>query len=436
MEETARARHAIADDPRRRLVICGRFSKQFVSLRDADRKAISAARAQFQDAIASVEMIDSWHKDVIDDIFSSELVFSMTNNIAFYVSNKLLPFAVPLVPAPVRRDRTSVQQVRDYISSFSTSSNLLQHVYVTELCQLHEAQLLKVRTMFVLDDGRPVQQLSLEELLQGWEARASNGEATLGLSDVVVRIIDESFTELFYVLRGDCIRFSVSASENHSCSITTLDGAAPDYIRAMQKKADRLDSDGRIRPSWTEYVAIICSVLMSLGVAVTALLFNWSGRDNWLERVFDGVGVFSLSSAVTVALASRRVDVYDLIFLMFGRARFLTGCLEMLSVLGVSDRELKVALTYPGVVIAPLAGSSTCYAHEGHDGMFDTLTGFSSEEEKGNVIIGSMAAVARTREGGVLHYRVTSRLLTHHMGLADDALFRIVVPGDEVFVKG
>lgn len=435
MEATARVRQAITFDPRRPSVICGRFSKQFVSFRDTDREAIADARVQFQDAIASVEMVTTWHKDVIDDIFASELVFDMTSNIAFYVYDELLPVAVPLIPAPVRRDRTSVQQVRDYISSFTSSSDLLRHVCVTELRQLHEVQPLKVRPMFVLNDGQPVEHLSLEDLLQAWEARASNSQASVGDSGVVMGIIEEGFLELFYVLRGDRIRFSISASENHNCTITTLDGAAPEYVRWIQKKAGRVSSDARILPSQMLYVTIICSVLASLAVATTALLFNWAGRDNWLERVFDGVGVFSLSSAVTVALASRRVDVYDLIYLMFGRARFLTGYLELLSVLGVSDRELKVALTYPGVVVAPLAGSSTCYAFEVHDGLFDTLIGLSSEET-GNVIIGSKTAVARTREGRVRNFRVTSRGLTHHMEPADNAQFRIVVPADEIFVKG
>lgn len=434
MEATAHVRHAVRYDPSIRRIKCGSYSRTFVTLGDADRASIANARVSLSPAVNAVHMDAVWHLELIYDIFTSEIVFSMSNNISYYVNDSLLPFLVHILPAPVRRDRTSLQEVLNYISSFSHSGRLLKHVLVVELQHVREANLLSVRPMFVLTGSLPVRQLNLEYFLEQWE-RHANGKATT-LSDVAVRIIDEAYIELFYALRGEKVRFSVSADSDHNCCITTLELKEPSYVPMMRKRAKRMDENGCIEPSMVEYVTIIASVAISLGVAVTSLLLNWAHRENWLERLFDSVGVFSLVSAVTVALASRKLDVYDLVYLLFGQKRYLSGYLEMLALLRVKDHELKVALTFPEVVVAPLARSSTCFAYKPHNGVFDSVLGLGSQEEDANAIVGSKAAVVRTAEGRMRHYRVDKRGWWHHLESYVDAQFRIVVPADEIFVKG
>ena len=110
------------------------------------------------------------------------------------------------------------------------------------------------------------------------------------------------------------------------------------------------------------YGRIIAAILLTCGA--TAIGFNFAGRDNWLERVFDGAQVASLLAAVTVAiiflLSGTLVDTLDL---LAGKTE-AQDVEQICTLTGLTIEELQGVLTYARGTLYWLSehGASYCRA--------------------------------------------------------------------------
>ena len=92
------------------------------------------------------------------------------------------------------------------------------------------------------------------------------------------------------------------------------------------------------------YGRIIAAIVLVCGATVTGL--NFAGRDNWLERIFDGAQVASLLAAVTVAViflsSGTLVDTLDL---LAGKTE-VQDVEQICALTGLTIEELQGVLTY------------------------------------------------------------------------------------------
>lgn len=153
----------------------------------------------------------------------------------------------------------------------------------------------------------------------------------------------------------------------------------------------------------------------------------WSG-------FFDAIGLFSITSAVKLAVISRRLDFYDLLGIILSRKRYLSSYGELLAVLDVTEVELKSALTYHNVRVKPIARDYTSYAFHLHSGIFNTFSGLHTSTKNNNVIVGNKTAVARG-ESCVIYFDVVGDDRVCYLNRREDATYRMVTDGDDKIVR-
>ncbi len=116
----------------------------------------------------------------------------------------------------------------------------------------------------------------------------------------------------------------------------------PSTLNAIINKPGRvLVKRKGVRGNWGRFIVVI---LVTVGII--AMLLNWAGRDNWLERIFDAVQLMSLGAAMFVAV------IYVWTKTLTSTLDWLRGETEVYEdeqlekCLGVSAEEVKIATTY------------------------------------------------------------------------------------------
>lgn len=376
-------------------------------------------------------IIDTWHVDALVDIFASELIYDMRNNIADYVSDDLLPerYNVPILqPVPAR----TLAEIEQLINRFSNSSNLLKHIFAEEL--LLHATALQDRAV-IFHNGPVATEHTAHSIAKRMAARGNSDM----INDPLVDIIDLAFPDLLYCLRQMVpsepkVRFSVSATDDHRVALASPVTPDVDVIAKIQHTAHRFTVNGEVIPSWREYAALAFTFVASLTMFGLGVWQNWASREFILERIFDGVGLFGLVAGILLAIISRRLDFYDLAGIVQSRKRFLESYAELLAVLNLSDNDVKAALTFEGVKLPPIARDCTSFAFHRHDGVFDPFSGLDTTMSNSNIIVGNKTAMSRgTKE--MRYYKLKDGGGVFHLVPASDAAFRIVTDGDDKTIK-
>lgn len=425
----------------------GRFNKKHVNLNSTERDEFkkyekqllpllrrngsSGSGSSTGTAASSFVIIDPWHEEAIIDIFASELIYNMRNNVADYVFEDLLPehYKVPILEPVPGRTMAEIQQL---IEGFSNSSNLLKHIFAEELL-LHSTALQDRKVMFYCPP------LATEHTAISIVNRmAARGDSDM-VNDPFVDIIDLAFPELLYSLRqmlsdDSNVQFSVAASSDHRVALASL--VTPDLkvIETIQHSAHRFTVNGEIIPSWREYAALSFTFAASLTMLGLGVWQNWASRDNTLERVFDGVGLFGLVAGILLAIISRRLDFYDLAGIVQRRKRFLESYAELLTVLDLSDNDVKAALTFDDVKLPPIARDCTTFAFHRHDGVFNPFSGLDTTMTNTNLIVGNEIAMSRGKDE-MRYYKLQDGGGVFHLVTATDAKYRIVTGGDDKTIK-
>lgn len=439
--------------------IAGRFVDHHVHLRTCTEQAISKHKPFVNSILTHLEISEQWHHEALLDIFTSELATDMSNNLADYVHHKLLPYRYEISILPPRPARTQ-EILRHYVSSFPSSQRLLMHIFATELQQHfteneeHEALVFHNSVWRKPISERPLakkrhnteqallcemntvsESVTIQRVVNIMAARSEIHSSQSPCTDRISAIVDTAYTELLYALRQHkATKFSISDTTDHSVALCTPVSRPTTVIQKIQTLAPRMTKQGYIRPSMLECVSILLALSASTVFFTLGVIYNWAGRDNTLERIFDGVGLFGVTSGVLLAIISRRLDFHDLLSIMLRKNIYIDSYGKLLEMLDVTESELKCALTFEGVHVAPLSRNCTSYAFEQHDGFFNTFSGLDTRENGMNIIVGNETAVAR----GMGRVRYFSRV--HHEGVSflkerSDAGYRMVTKGDEKVVK-
>lgn len=439
-------------DEQQKTAALGRFNDKHVYLTSTEEDQFDQYKTQLlpllhpsttggngTGGISTFVIIDAWHVNALIDIFASELIYNMRNNVADYVSDDLLPerYNVPiLTPIPGR----TLLEIQQLIARFSNSSNLLKHLFAEDL--LHHSTALRTRPVVFHGDGSVVVEYTALDIARRMAARGDNDMLNEPLTD----IIDLAFPDLFYCLRQmalinststsstPAIRFSVSATADHRIALASPITPDVDVLSKIQHTAHRFTVNGEVIPSWREYAALSFTFAASLTALALGVWQNWASRQYVLERIFDGVGLFGLVAGILLAIISRRLDFYDLAGIVQRRKRFLESYAELLTVLDLSDNDVKAALTFEGVKLPPVARDCTSFAFHRHAGVFDPFSGLDTTTTGLNIIVGNKTAMSRGKEE-MRYYKLKDGGGVFHLVPAPDAAFRIVTDGDDKTIK-
>lgn len=433
-QESLKIRIMLMENPSLRYVDTGRYRRDHHSVRSSVQQQFSDVCAQLAPGIDSIPNIDDWHKNALYDIFASEVVTGMRNTIGDYVWDQLRPHRHNIPVADLVQPARTVPEINAYVTSFSNTSNLLKHIFATELQHLFSAGRLEVLDLQLYDGGK-TEDIQVSEIISKIVARAAIRDCDHVSSAAVEGIFDTAFTELFYALRNKGLRFSVSVDSHHQTAIRTKNIPKEDVLERLQKKAQNIKPRGEITPRNKEYMYLLLSLMLSLGFFSSSLAFNWARRNNWLERVFDSVGVFGLSNSIALALFSRNADLISMLVILLGRKRFLASYAELLEYLRVPEEELKPALTFSNVHVPCLSSRATPYAAEQHGGIFMTESGLSTTAQNCSIIIGNKTALLYTGNR-MKYFDVFASPRGSHLSEAGDASYRIVAVGDNFEVVG
>lgn len=444
------------------LYLAGRHVEQHVSIDTVLKTNLEKYHKSITDCLTNLNTIDEWHDDALVDIFTSELALGMSNNIGDYIWPDLAPEKYEIPALPPRPGR-SLEQIQTYISLFSNTSHLLQHIFAEELRQHLTEKDTKETLIFhttCYNDDLPASDdeqekglaskpkfcsdpISINTIVKLMIVRANTGRKdTTVPKKPLEAIIDLCFPELLYVIRQckkseNSIAFSIASSADHSIAISTPVKPNTKVIERLIDCGKILTNRGEVKPTWVEYTALYIIFLTSTILLIFGVISNWANRRNILERIFDGIGLFGVSSGVMLAILSRRLDFHDLISILLRKKRYISSYSELLEILRVSDHELKHSLTFEGVKVSPLASDTTNYAFEKHDGPFSTFSGLdtSAPYAKGaNIILGNHTALSRGHNS-VQYYDTVGIENICHLKASNNAKFRIVTSGDFKVVK-